>query len=126
MLTQRCEPAVRLGDVVVAEDRGGGDEERHAASRSCAMFASPTPPSTWMCTSFGQRARSAVDAAVRLLAERLPRVAGMDAHAEDDVRVRSDAGDVLRLALRVERDAGPEPVRPGGGDRARGTSSTAS
>ena len=42
----------------------------------------------------------------------------MDAHAEDEVGVSRDRGNVFRLALGVEGDADLEAVLAGGGDRA--------
>ena len=65
----------------------------------------------------GQRGAQAPDPLDRFRHELLAAVAGMDAHAEHEVGVRRDGGDVLRLALGVERDADLEAVLARGGDR---------
>ena len=50
--------------------------------------------------------------------EGLAAVPGVDAHAENEVGVSRDRGNVFRLALGVEGDADLEAVLAGGGDRA--------
>ena len=67
--------------------------------------------------SRGQRGAQARDAVDRLRHELLAAVAGMDAHAQDEVGVARNARDVLRLALGIERDADLEAVLARGGDR---------
>ena len=86
------------------------------ASWSSRCSPSPTPPSTWIGIVAGSSSRSRRIRSSRLRHERLARVAGVDAHAEDEVDARLDGRrrGWLDRGLRVERRA-----RPAGRARAR-------
>ena len=108
------EPPVRVrGGSGSAEDGAARDEQRRAGVPHAARRCPPrSPPSTWIGTSTSEA--SSRDPIERLGHERLAGVAGVDAHAEDEVRARlaRRGRRLARGCLRVERDADREPVRP--------------
>ena len=99
--------------VLAAEDRRAGDEQRRAGGVCGADGLGVDPAVDLDEDVLGQRRTQASDPVDRFRHELLAAVAGMDAHAEDEIGVRRDGGDVLGLALGVEGDAGLQAVLRG-------------
>ena len=106
--------------VVAPEDRASGHEQVGPgfAGRSRAV-SRLIPPSTWTRTPPEESAHL-LDAAEGIGHEGLPRVAGVDRHAEDEIHAVGRRDRVAHCRLGIERETDAEPERPRRSDRTWG------
>src|SRR5579862_3320329 len=101
------------------EDRAAGDDQACARLVDAADVVVVDAAVHLDELPVRDRRPRALEAVDRVLHELLARVPGMDAHAQDEVRVARDARHVLGLRLGIERDTDAEPVLARRRDRPR-------
>ena len=101
-----------------------GDERSAPASRAARAVSRLIPPSTWTRTLRGQQRAQPGDPLERLRHERLPRVPGVNRHAEHEIHSFGSRDRVLDRRLGVECDADAEPERPRRATARAGSSQT--
>src|SRR5205814_2114601 len=109
--------AVRARQIFAMEDRASGDDQGRAGVVDRAYVVVVDAAVDLEVNRLRQELARALDPVERVGHELLAGVARVDAHAEHEVRVAGDLGDVLGLRLGIEGDADLEAVLPRGGDR---------
>ena len=112
---------IRARQVLAAEDRRPGDEQRRPRIAQRADVLRPDPAVDLYVYRPRQQRAQLRDALDRLGDERLPRVARMDAHAEGDVdrRLACRVRRLVHVRLRIERHPDLQSVLPRQGDDIR-------